>query len=148
MRREFTGWHMAVILVIGFGIVVAVNFYMAALATRGFGGVVVENSYVASQKFNGWLEEAREQDELGWTAEISRDSEGKLRVAVADAPGDISVSAQLRRPLGRAATTDLTLRSVDGSTFTSDEPVPPGRWIARVFMRSANDRWTQEMRLE
>ena len=148
MRREFTGRHIALIFICGFGIVMAVNFYMAALATQGFGGVVVENSYVASQKFNGWLEKAREQDELGWTAEVSRSPDGKLQVAVADAPADLQVSAQLRRPLGRPEATDLVLRSLDGSTFTSDEPIPSGRWIARVSMRSANDRWIRESRLE
>ena len=46
MRREFTGRDMAMVMVAGFGVVVAVNFYMASLAIGGFGGVVVENSYV------------------------------------------------------------------------------------------------------
>ena len=64
MRRELKGRHIAVIFISGFGIVMAVNFYMAALATQGFGGVVVENSYVASQKFNGWLEKARNKMNL------------------------------------------------------------------------------------
>ena len=40
--REFTGRDMALVLVGGFGIVVAVNFFMASLATGGFHGVVVE----------------------------------------------------------------------------------------------------------
>ena len=68
MRREFTGRDMAMVMVAGFGVVVAVNFYMASLAIGGFGGVVVENSYVASQKFNGWLDEAREGRKLGYAA--------------------------------------------------------------------------------
>ena len=40
MQRPFTGKHMAAILVGGFAIVIAVNFYMASLAVGGFGGVV------------------------------------------------------------------------------------------------------------
>ncbi len=148
MRQEFTGRHMAMIFIGGFGIVMAVNFFMAALATQGFGGVVVENSYVASQKFNGWLEEARTQGELGWTADLSRGSEGRLQVAVAGAPAGVEVSAQLRRPLGAPETTDLTLLPVGAGIFASDEPIPSGRWIARVSIHSGNVRWTREMRLE
>ena len=45
MRREFTGRKMAVALVAGFGVVVAVNLFMASLATRGFGGVVCGPKY-------------------------------------------------------------------------------------------------------
>jgi nitrogen fixation protein FixH len=53
--RTFTGWHMALILIGFFAVVVGVNLLMARFASSTFGGVVVENSYVASQQFNGWL---------------------------------------------------------------------------------------------
>jgi len=148
MKQEFTGRHMAMILVGGFGIVMAVNFYMASLATRGFGGVVVENSYVASQKFNGWLDDARAQEELGWSADVSRDADGRLRATVAGTPAGADISAQLRRPLGRPETRDVALLGSRNDTYVSGTPIPDGRWIARVTIRSGNDRWTKEMRLE
>ena len=72
MKREFTGRHFTAILLGWFGVVVTVNLFMASLATQGFGGVVVKNSYVASQKFNGWLDAAREQEALGWSAAVDR----------------------------------------------------------------------------
>ena len=53
---EFTGRHMAMILVTFFGIVIAVNITMARYASSTFGGLVVDNIYVASLNFNGWLE--------------------------------------------------------------------------------------------
>ena len=46
MKGEFTGRHMAAILVTGFGVVIAVNVLMASLAVGTFGGVVVDNQYV------------------------------------------------------------------------------------------------------
>ncbi|MEM6585333.1 MAG: FixH family protein, partial [Pseudomonadota bacterium] len=55
---KFTGKHMLITMVVGFGIVAAVNFYMASRAVGGFHGIVVDNSYVASQKFNDWMDEA------------------------------------------------------------------------------------------
>ncbi len=55
-KGSFTGKHMLGVMIAGFGIVAAVNFYMASLAVGGFHGIVVENSYVASQKFNDWID--------------------------------------------------------------------------------------------
>lgn len=148
MRQQFTGRHMAAILVGGFGIVMAVNFYMASLATQGFGGVVVENSYVASQKFNGWLEEARAQDELGWSADVSRDAEGRLRAIVAGVPVGAEIAARLRRPLGQPETREVVLLGEGGGAYGSAEAIPAGRWIVRVTISSGADRWTRELRLE
>ena len=71
MRKEFTGRHMAAILVAGFGVVIAVNLMMARFAVSTFGGVVVENSYVASQEFNTWLERAAQSRAIGWEPHAS-----------------------------------------------------------------------------
>ncbi|MFD2579774.1 FixH family protein [Novosphingobium colocasiae] len=62
---RFTGRHMATILVLGFGVVIGINFLMAHYAVSTFGGVVVENSYVASQDFNRWLDEAAKEKGAG-----------------------------------------------------------------------------------
>ncbi|WP_239807128.1 FixH family protein [Croceicoccus hydrothermalis] len=148
MKREFTGRHMSVILVAGFGIVMAVNFTMATLATRGFGGVVVENSYVASQKFNGWLQTARAQDALGWDAGVARAGDGRMIVTTAGIPSGARVSAALRRPLGDPAASDIAFTEVGPGAFVSTRPVPPGRWIARVSVLAEGEEWSREMRFE
>lgn len=148
MKREFTGRHMTAVLVGGFGIVVAVNLYMASLATHGFGGVVVKNSYVASQKFNSWLDAAREQDTLGWSASVERGSGGRLLVATQGVPADAAVSAELRRPLGDAERTDLDFQATGSGGFVSTAPVAEGRWIVRVAIEDADRRWVNESRIE
>ena len=56
---HLTGRHVAAIFVAFFAVVIAVNVLMASYAVGGFGGTVVDNSYVASQRFNGWLAQAR-----------------------------------------------------------------------------------------
>ena len=136
MTRTFTGKHFTAIMVVGFGIVMAVNFTMASYATGGFSGVVVENSYVASQKFNGWLEEAREQERLGWHGTLARDEQARLVVAAPGIPAGAQVSAELRRPIGRHETTTLVLQSDGAGNFRSDGPLAPGRWIARIVVTS------------
>lgn len=144
MTRHFTGWHMTAILVIGFSVVVAVNMLMATLAVGSFGGVVVENSYVASQNFNAWLEEAREENALGWTAAVSRAGDGRLRVETSGAPDGTQAIAELRHPLGREETITLLLRNEGTGEFISADPLPEGRWLVRLTLSHGTD----QMRLE
>lgn len=144
MRREFTGRHMAIILVAGFGVVIAVNLLMATLALRGFGGVVVENSYVASQKFNGWLEEAERQKALGWSADAVRNEQGRIVIETQGVPAGATVDATLRRPLGKPETTQLAFRESSAGRFVSDVPVADGRWAVRLQIEAQGHRWIKQ----
>lgn len=145
---KFTGKHMAAILVAGFGIVVAVNFYMASLAVSGFHGVVVENSYVASQHFNSWLDEAEKARALGWKVDASRDGEGYVVVSSEGVPDGAVVSAQLRRPLGPHELADLTFSSLGNGAYRSTRPAGPGRWTIRLHVESGDRKWAGESELE
>lgn len=145
MKNEFTGKHMAVIIVSGFGIIIAVNLYMATLAVRGFGGVVVENSYVASQEFNGWLETARRQELLGWTAEMSRNVTGQLVVRTANIPDNAKIEAVARRPLGKPETTYLRFVEKTIGDHVSLKSLAAGRWIIRLKISAPDGRmWSSE----
>ena len=134
MRTPFSGWHMTGVLVGGFGIVVAVNFFMASQAVGSFGGVVVENSYVASQNFNSWLAAAEEANELGWTAEIARSGDGRLEVRTQGTPEGVTAIAELRHPLGRSEPLRWELDSAEGDRFLSEETLPEGRWLVRLIL--------------
>ena len=144
MQREFTGRDMALILVAGFGIVVAVNLTMASLAIGGFGGVVVENSYVASQKFNGWLDQARQSERLGYSAALARDGEGRLVATTERVPAGALASADLRRPLGRPEHFSLGFEQVGPDRFVSTRSLPEGRWIVRLAIDAGSGRWVEE----
>ena len=147
MRREFTGRHMLMAMIGGFGIVMAVNFYMASLATSGFGGVIVKNTYVASQKFNGWLEEAERQEALGWDAEPMRADDGHLVVKANGVPQSALASAKIRRPLGDLEASDLQLVRQSDGTFRSSEPLADGRWTVRLEITSAGQVWRKEQQI-
>ncbi|BAK68510.1 nitrogen fixation protein FixH [Sphingobium sp. SYK-6] len=132
---RFTGRHMAAILVTFFGIVIAVNLTMARLASSTFGGKVVENSYVASQKFNGWLEKAREEEALGWTLDLARTPGQRLDVTLheaASAMTDARITALVRHPLGRAPERTMQFRHIGGGRYQSVGALPAGRWIIHV----------------
>lgn len=147
MTKKFTGKHMAMVMVGGFGIVIAVNFYMASLAVGGFGGVVVKNSYVASQRFNGWLEEAREGERLGYSAEMGRDDTGRMLVTTQGVPESALLSASIRRPLGEPADASLVFERVGENLYRSTEALDHGRWIARLSVDSSAGRWVTEREL-
>lgn len=148
MRREFTGRHMAAALVGMFGVIIGVNLLMATLAVRGFSGVVVENTYVASQRFNGWLGKAREQESLGWTAKIERLPGGRLAVATTSVPNGAEVSATLRRPLGQRETTRLIFAQVQPGRFVSRDRIAAGRWIVRLEIAAGGHDWSSEAPLQ
>ena len=124
--RRFTGWHMTGLLVAFFAVVIAVNCLMATLAVRSFGGVVVDNSYVASQKFNGWLQQAKAQKTLGWRATLTRDAAGHI-VITSDMP-DVEVAAVASHPLGRAPDIALHFEAEAPGRLRSTRPLPAGRW--------------------
>ena len=146
MSGTFTGRHMAAILVGFFGIVVTVNFTMASYARSTFGGIVVENSYVASEKFNGWLARAGEQQALGWSAAASRRGDGRVELAV-EAPASVVATGTARHPLGRMPDRALAFERT-GAGFLSRETLPEGRWIVRIELADGTDRWAHEEHLQ
>lgn len=138
-RRGFTGRHMALIMIAFFGVVVTVNVTMAVFASRTFGGKVVDNSYVATQRFNGWLAQARAQDRLGWSETVRLDGARRIELDLT-AGGtplrDAQISAEARHPVGRED--DLRLRFVEVAPgrFRSAQALPPGRWQVHFAIRS------------
>ena len=140
----FTGKHFAVIIVAFFAVVVSVNVYMARAASSTFGGVVVENSYVASQNFNGWLDKAREQAALGWTAKAARSPDGRIIVTTQGTPAGATVSADIRRPVGKPDHTTFDLTEVGPGQYQSPSPLENGRWIVRLTVEYGGQQWLQE----
>jgi nitrogen fixation protein FixH len=142
--KPFTGRHMAIIMVTGFGIVMAVNFTMAAFAIGGFHGVVVENSYVASQQFNGWLEDAEKSRALGWQVSPRRAPDGHVVLTATGVPERAVFSAALRRPLGDKSFAELTFRPSGEGTWRSDQPIESGRWLIRLAAEADSRVWAEE----
>jgi nitrogen fixation protein FixH len=135
MIKRFTGWHMTVVFVAFFGVVVGVNLTMANYAIATFGGTVVENSYVASQNYNRWLAQARRQKELGWTPRIDAGADRHITIAITTPHEGMltgaTVVATATHPLG--ALPPKTLSFVAGPKgYRSLSALPEGRWLLRI----------------
>jgi nitrogen fixation protein FixH len=140
--RRFTGWHMLAIMLAMFGTIIAVNLVMARSAISTFGGTVVDNSYVASQKFNRWLADARAQEALGWKLSIDLDPARTVRIATDSPMGPLyaaTIDAVAIHPLGRAPEQKLRFVNIGGGVFTSDRPLPKGRWLLRMEVREGRN---------
>jgi len=136
-RKALTGRSFAVIIVGFFGVVVAVNLTMARLASGTFGGTVVDNSYVASQKYNGWLAQARAQDRLGWATPIRLDAQRHVRIGVPGA--GFTAAGTALNPLGRAADVPLRFRSDGRGGLRATTALPAGRWQVRLDISRGRD---------
>ncbi|MEO0872265.1 MAG: FixH family protein [Pseudomonadota bacterium] len=147
-KRQFTGKHMLLTMVAGFGIVAAVNFYMASLAVGGFHGTVVDNSYVASQKFNTWIEEAEAMEALGWSTEAARDETGHLILTTEGVPESALISAELRRPIGVKQFASLTFAPLGDGRYRSLETLEQGRWTMRLAIEADGETWAQESAIQ
>ncbi|MBB5686671.1 FixH family protein [Sphingobium boeckii] len=141
MTRPFTGRHMTIILITFFGVVFAVNFTMARLAIGSFGGTVVDNSYVASQKFNGWLKDARAQKSLGWTAGVTLDPDRHVQIAIGAPAAKVAMEANATasHPLGRAADIPLSFVPIAPGRLRSVEALPAGRWTLHATIGRNGD---------
>ena len=132
-----TGKHMAMIFIVGFGIVIAVNLFMALRAVDGFHGTVVDNSYVASQKYNGWIAEAEKEGRLGWQVDGTQRADGRIVLTAAGVPADATFHAVAERPLGERETTVLTFTPDGANRWVSREAVDQGRWQVVVRITAA-----------
>jgi len=139
--RKFTGWHMLTILVAFFGVVIAVNVMMAHYALSTFSGEVVENSYVASQRFNGWLDEAKAERALGWKVDVT-ETGNTLSVAFDDRDGKPITGAKLTadatHPLGDE--TVHGLRFVETKPGIYVAPLASGRWQVHLLAEANGHR--------
>ncbi len=142
-KGQFTGRHMAAILITFFGVVIAVNVLMARYAISTFGGVVVENSYVASQHFNRWLDEAKAERALGWKATFERERAGHVAVTLRDAAGrpieGASVTAIAEHPLGLRHDENLTFRAEAPGRYGAQ--LVDGRWRLRLVASAGGKTW-------
>jgi nitrogen fixation protein FixH len=130
MSQGFTGRHMLTVMVGFFGLIIAVNLTMARLASDTFGGSIVANSYVASQRFNGWLQAARDQKALGWQSDLVLDDKRHV-VLTMDGSGFVATGSA-HHPLGRAPDVPLAFAKDAAGRLVSAETLPGGRWQVRI----------------
>ena len=133
--QGFTGFHMWVLAVSFFGVIISVNIGMAVLATRSWTGLVVQNSYVASQEFETKRLAHEAQKTAGWRAALTY-SPGAARLVIldgADSPVDLGeVTLTLNRPVGGHDDQKVALSRASNGGYEAAVTLPHGMWEATV----------------
>lgn len=140
MTRTFTGWHMAVITISFFAVIIAVNLTLAVFASTSWTGLVVANSYVASQSFNRDAEIARQQQALGWQMTLTVDR-SLAKIAILDRDNlpmtGLDIRAVLQRPTDEAGDQVLELREAGAGIYMVNTTIGGGVWVADVTAEGA-----------
>ena len=133
--RPFTGRRLALMLCGMFAVVATVNFTMATLASRTFSGAVVANGFVANHEFSGWVERAKEQQEIGWSA-AAEVRGGNLVVSARDKAGANLERARVRvhfiHPFRASEARGVELREAAPGRYVAATDVYRGQWDANI----------------
>ncbi len=146
MTREFKGWHMLVLTVSAFAVIIAVNVVMAWQAIATFPGLEVDSSYLASQDFDA---DKAAQLALGWTLKPSYDQEtGIVRLDFVGPDGKPVTLRDLSVLIGRPteARDDRSPSFVQGAdgAYQAREDLRPGKWMMRVVAHAADGTLFQQ----
>lgn len=146
---QFTGRHMLAVMVVSFGIIIAVNVTMAVYANTSWTGFVVHNSYVAGLEFNRKSQEHRRQVALGWSSALAV-ADGAVRFSVTDAQGRAVVlkagTASFRRPVSDAEDAHLVLAPAPGGALEAPFALRDGPWIVEIEADDGREAPWREIR--
>lgn len=138
-NKRKPGWWYPYIFVGGFGVVLAVNGALAYFATTTFTGLQTENAYEKGLAYNKTLDQARAQDEMGWTVDVKVEPvagqahQSLVVVAYRDRQGrpldGMAVTARMIRPTSKGHDRDAVLAEVTPGTYGTTVDLPlEGLW--------------------
>ncbi len=150
-QREFTGRHMAIIMLTFFGVVVSVNGYMAWVAVSSWTGLMARNGYVASQNFNANLEVRRKQDSLGYQS-ILRYGDEAMTFTFRDRSGQpltgFEVTLKVGRPTNEREDRQFVMTQGEPGIYRQKLLLAPGQWNADVIASDKTGQaWKRLVRL-
>jgi len=141
---------MLMIMVLFFGVIIAVNITMAVMAGRSWTGLVVKNSYVASQHFNSQLVEAERQRARGWKSQLGYVA-GQVSFELRDKNNQPIILDDLKVSLGRPASEQqdrtLALRHVGDGKYQAAVQLSRGHWAAQITGGSGDMAYRRDARL-
>jgi len=148
--KEFTGWHMAAVMVLFFGTIISVNLVLAYQANMTWTGLVVKNSYVASQEFQENTDAKREQLTLGWKAETRYDN-GQFEIMLHDRAGreisNVQTAVKLGRPAHENDDRSMVLKETAKGRYVSETELGSGIWQADITVAGPTGTvWTRSIR--
>lgn len=137
---KLTGWHVLIIFVLFFGIMLSVNVLMVVQAIRTFPGEVSSQPYEAGLAYNHALKEQATERALGWRAKVDSITPSPTQTVIAvqwvDAAGKplsgVKVVGQIMRPATEKQSHDLSFVERSAGFYEARVKAPPGAWDLSV----------------
>ncbi len=148
---QFTGRHMALIMVAFFGVVASVNGYMAWVAVDSWTGLMARNGYVASQDFNADLAVRRKQDSLGFQS-ILRYRDKTMTFSFQDRSGQplegYKITLKVGRPTNEREDRQFLMKEGEPGIYRQNLNLELGQWNADIIANNKTGRsWKRLVRL-
>jgi len=143
--RELKGWHVLIMFLVFFGVMLGVNVYMVVQAVRTFPGEVNSRPYEAGLAYNRTLKAMATERALGWRARVdtidTRAAGTRIIVRWSDASAQPLASAMVKGKLVRPATEaqnhDLAFTEIAPGTYAAVVKAAPGAWDLSVTATDA-----------
>jgi nitrogen fixation protein FixH len=145
---RFFPWLIAAAI----GVVVAVNAGMIYAAVASFPGKTGDEGFALSNHYNGVLDRAQHDAELGWTMVARTNGMGRPEIILTDRHGSplraASVAASARRPVGIPETHQLVFHETTDGTYVADLALrTPGQWDLTVAAFASGHETTATRRI-
>lgn len=139
-RGKLTGWHVLIIFVLLFGIMLSVNILMVVQAIRTFPGEVSSQPYEAGLAYNHTLKQQATERALGWRAKVDHITASPTSTVIAvqwlDAAGHplsgAKVVGQIIRPATEKQSHALRFVERAAGLYEAQVTAPPGTWDLTV----------------
>ena len=140
-QGQFTGWHMLMLAIAFFGVIIGVNVLLAVVSATSWTGMVVQDSYVAGQEFETERIAHEAQIASGWTPDF-RYTAGEAKLTITDGAGkpvDLGeVTVLINRPVGGHDDQTLVLKRLADGEYVAAVTLKAGPWAAGVSAAKAD----------
>lgn len=131
------GWHVLLIFVAFFGVVIAVNAWFITDAYRTFPGETSVTPYEDGLAYNAALRQKQAQEALGWAIAVGV-ADGVIQVDVRDRTGaplsGLKASAHLHHPATDSGERWMTLRPAGRGAYVADRAPRAGGWDVEIVV--------------
>ncbi len=153
---RLTGWHVLGMLVLFFGVDIAINVTYILYAVRTFPGEVASEPYEAGIAYNRTLAQESAEAKLGWRATIEQVAPAAHGEAIVvrwtDKSGrllsGLNVTGSMGRPATERQNASLSFSETAPGTYRAVAATAPGAWDVSVSAADRHgERRTAERRL-
>jgi nitrogen fixation protein FixH len=145
------GWHVLMMVLAFFGVIIAVDVTFLVLAYRTFPGEVSVTPYEDGIAYNRTLAQLGAQERLGWRAAAAA-APSAVKMQFRDAHGaplrGLKVTAKLERPATETGRLTPVFHETEPGVYTAHLGIVTGTWdLSAVAHDAAGHRFEAERRL-